>query len=159
MVKYYHVHRSKKKSKIEKKFQNDKQLYFSKKDSAWYEIEKNIGLDNFGGYIIYEIDIPKRFFTYSFNPTSKNKIVKVNDDNLEEFLRLKSENIGSIKFIEEMKRRNLIGVDSTYVDLDKIGNYAKEHKIELFLVTPFEGYIWKKTNGIKISVYKVSSNK
>ena len=37
---YYHIHRSIKKSNIENNFKEGQMLYFSKKNSFWYNVEK-----------------------------------------------------------------------------------------------------------------------
>jgi hypothetical protein len=114
-------------------------------------MEKEIGKE-LGGYTIYEIDIPKKYFTNSFNPTGKNKIIKINKDNIDEYIRFKNELKIKSKFIEEMQKRNLIGVESTFVDSTVTGNAYKTNST---IITPYEGYIWKKPQDIKISICEI----
>ena len=73
MPKYYQIHRGLKTSDVENKFIKNKPFFFSKKNSRWYNVEKQISED-YGGYIIYEIYIPNNIFTLSFTPRTKNKI-------------------------------------------------------------------------------------
>lgn len=110
---FYHVHRSTKPSKIEKKIILDKPLFLSRKKSFWYNVEKNVGATEYGGYIIYEICIPKNNFTYSFRPITNNKIVKITKDNVDKYIQLRNKYPGQINFFNELKKRNLIGYDAT----------------------------------------------
>jgi hypothetical protein len=143
MPKYYHIHRGKKSSEIDTKFINGTSLFFSKKNSNWYNIEKETSKD-YGGYHEYEIYIPSSLFTASFNPTTKNKIVKISKNNIKEYYALRMKyNRGSYYFIEEMKKRNIIGIDAT---TDLMFNYS--------ISGPPEGFIWKKTKDIKITHIK-----
>ena len=128
---YYHIHRGKKSSKLEKQFINNNLLFFSKKNSGWYNMEKDIGQTNFGGYKIY---IPDNMFTTSFNPRTKNKIVKITKNNLEEYKKIVKK-YGKKYFLQN---KNIIGIDSTF-----------EHPNN-FVQGPPEGYIWKKPKEIKI---------
>jgi hypothetical protein len=138
MPKYYQIHRGIEPSKVEKKFIKNKPFFFSKKNSFWYNIEKDISKD-YGGYIIYEIYIPNYLFTSSFNPIKKNKIVKITKKNIFEYNQLKNVYGGHNDFIEEMKKRNIIGIDATF-------NKGKIYKTE----NPPEGYLWQKPKDIKI---------
>nr|QBK88762.1 MAG: hypothetical protein LCMiAC01_04440 [Mimivirus LCMiAC01] len=143
MPKYYHIHRSPKPSKIETKLKQNQTLYFSRKNSFWYNVEQRIGKEYYGGYIIYEINIPKILFTTSFNPI-KNKIVKITKKNINEYKKLTKQYKGSINFIKEMKKRNIIGIDAT-------SKFISKHRS----LNPPEGYIWKFPNTIKIKKIKV----
>lgn len=138
MPKYYHIVRGKKSSGVDKKFINGKPLYFSKKDVGWNSIEKEISRD-YGGYHEYEIFIPPKIYTTSFNPTSKNKIVKISTKNAKEYYDLRKKYGGSFQFIEEMKKRNIIGIDAT-----------SDIMYKYMWGGPPEGFIWKKISGIKI---------
>jgi len=142
MPKYYHINRGIKPSKIEKKFIEDYPLFFSKKNSGWYNIEKSISED-YGGYRVYEITIPKKLFTISFNPRTKAKIVKINKDNINEYLELREKYRGHHAFIKEMNKRNIIGIDCT-----------REHK-DSYITGPPEGYIWKKQSSIIIKLIEI----
>ena len=137
MPKYYQIHRGIKLSQVENKFIENKPFFFSKKNSFWYNFEKDISID-FGGYIIYEIFIPNNLFTSSFNPRTKNKIVKVSKQNLNEYIKLKRNYGGHKNFINEMKNRNIIGIDATS------NIFSKKH------FSLQEGYLWKKYKGITI---------
>ena len=139
MPKYYHIHRGLQPSKLETEFVKGWVLYFSKKNSQWYNVEKEISKD-YGGYRIYEIYIPSSKFTTSFNPTTKGKIVKITPKNLKEYVELRKEYKGSIYFVDEMKKRNIIGVDATINHKDAyIGGWP-------------EGYFWEKPSDIKIKL-------
>ena len=142
MPKYYHVQRGLTSYNIEKKFIRNKPLFFSKKNSGWYNLEKEIS-KNYNGYTIYEISIPTNRYTRSFKPTTVNKIVKITKNNINEYVQLKNEYHGHNRFIEEMKKRNIIGIDATI-----------EHKDAYITGSP-EGYIWQKTTDIKIKLIEI----
>lgn len=139
MPKYYHIHRGTTPSTLEKNFVTGDPLFFSKKDSFWYNVEKSVSKD-YGGYFIYEIYISNDKFTKSFNPKSK-KIVKITKDNISTYQDLKDKFRGHISFINEMKRRNIIGIDAT--------NVTVEDMTKGFNITP-EGYIWEKPDDVII---------
>lgn len=138
MTKYYHIHRGIQKSNLENGFENNRGIFFfSKKDSFWYRLEINISKD-YGGYIIYEICIPKNRFTTSFNPRSK-KIVKITKKNIKEYKKLQ-DNRRRDHFMNE----NIIGFDlNTKFIEDRRWKY----------ITP-EGFIWEKPNDITIKKIK-----
>ncbi len=150
MPKFYHIHRSPKSSSIEKKLTKNFKLYYSKKNSFWYNVEQDIGKKDYGGYIIYEIEIPKLQFTTSFNPIKKNKIVKLTPKNIQEYIKIRTE-VAKKKynFIEEMNKRNIIGIDAT-------AKFIKE-KYNLQIESD-EGFIWKFPRTIKIKKIKVYDN-
>ena len=134
MPKYYHVHRGIKPSNLENKFIENQSLFFSKKKSGWYIMEKDISKD-YGGYRIYEIYIPASRFTTSFTPTKKNKIFKVTKNNVEEYTKL----FKSGKMYQLMKTYGMIGIDGTFVEI-----YG-----------PGEGFIKKKTTDIIIKLVDI----
>jgi len=148
MPKYYHIHRGTKRSTVEKKFIKNYPFFFSKKQSGWgwYNCEKKISED-YGGYIEYEIDIPASRFTTSFNPRTKNKIVKITKENIKEYetLRIKQCKGNRSLFIEEMIKRNIIGIDATTKLMMKYFHVSGGWP---------EGFIWKKPNDIKIKSVK-----
>ena len=141
MPKYYHVHRGTTPSNVGNKFIKNCPLFFSRKNSNWYNIEKDISKD-YGGYWIYEIYIPSKRFTVSFNPSNNCKIVKITKNNINEYVKLKEEYIGHNRFIEEMKKRNIIGIDATI-----------EHT-DAYISGPPEGYIWQKPSDRKIKLFE-----
>ena len=143
MPKYYQIHRGIKFSEVENNFIKNKPFFFSKKKSFWYTIEKKLS-KNYGGYIIYEIYIPNNLFTSSFNPRIKNKIVKVTKQNINEYIKLKQKYQGHHNFIQEMNKRNIIGIDATSENIFKNKN-----------IWLSEGYIWKKHKSIKIKRIKI----
>ena len=143
MPKYYHIHRGLEKSRLDKEFITDLPLFFSKNNSIWYNIEKNISKE-YKGYQIYEIYIPSNKFTTSFNPKTPNRIVKITKNNIKEYIELKNKYKGHINFIEEMRKRKIIGIDAT-----------TETKLMYDTIGPPEGYVWKKINGIKIKLIQV----
>lgn len=143
MPKYYQIHRGVKLSEVENTFIINRPFFFSKRNSRWYNVEKKIS-QNYGGYIIYEISIPNNLFTFSFNPRTKNKIVKVNKQNIDEYKKLRKMYKGINNFIIEMNKRNIIGIDATSKFINKYKS----------LPSP-EGYIWKTTKSIKIKRCKI----
>ena len=161
MPKFYHIHRSPKPSSIEKKLIKNFKLYYSKKNSFWYNVEQDIGKTDYGGYIIYEIEIPKLQFTTSFNPIKKNKIVKLTPKNIQEYIKILTE-VAKKKynFIEEMNNRNIIGIDATAKFIrEKNEEYSFIEISEgLIGITSDEGFIWKFPRTIKIKKIKVYDN-
>lgn len=143
MPKYYSIHRGITISEIENKFIKNKPFFFSKKNSFWYNIEKEISVD-YGGYIIYEIYIPNNLFTSSFKPRTKNKIIKVTKQNINEYKKLKEIYGGHTNFIKEMKKNNIIGVDANSSIIYKHKNLSHP-----------EGYLWEKPDSIKIKRIKI----
>ena len=123
-------------------------LYFSKKNSRWYYIWKDISKD-YGGYIEYKISFPRTLYTTSFNPRIKNKIVKITKENIQEYKYLKKKYKGHINFIKEMNKRNIIGIDATSKFIIK---YVA------LLRSPPEGFIWKFPKTIKIKKYEICNN-
>ena len=140
MPKYYQIHRGIENSEVENNFIINRAFFFSKENSWWYNVEKDISKD-YGGYIIYEITIPNNLFTLSFNPRTKNKIVKVTKQNINEYYKLKKTYRGHDIFIKEMNKRNIIGIDATSII----------HKS----LSPPEGYLWQKPKSIKIKMIKI----
>ena len=151
---YYHIHRSSEPSLLEKELIKGKPLYFSKKNSFWYNVEKSVGENDYGGYIIYKIYIPKLLFTTSFE--EKNKIVRITSKNINEYNKLLKEYPGNINFINEMKKRGIIGIDATsnFIANFKYMNLTEkpEH------ITP-EGYLWDFPKMIKITKIQVFDTK
>lgn len=129
---YYHVHRSPKPSKIEKKLETNTTLFLSRKYSFWYDWEKKIGTQDFGGYVIYEISIPQQQFTHSFAPYTNNKILKINSKNVKEYIYFKNKYKGHVNFNKELKSRGLIGYDATSPTIQKYaGKMTPFHQAEL----------------------------
>jgi hypothetical protein len=150
MPKYYHIHRGTEPSTLEKKFIKNIPLFFSKKNSNWYNIEKDISKE-YGGYRIYEIYIPSSRYTLSFNPTSVDKIVKITSYNINDYILLLNEHKNNRNnFIEEMKKRNIIGIDATIEH-----TYDKIKYKDAYFTGPPEGYIWRKPSDIKIKLLSI----
>jgi hypothetical protein len=89
-------------------------LWFSKKNSGWYNFWKLVGED-VESYAIYKIIIPEKLFTTSFHPRS-NKILRITDKNMKEFLKLKMDDkyiyAGAFKTrYAFLKKNNMIGLD------------------------------------------------
>ncbi len=143
MPKYYQIHRGLKTSDVENKFIKNKPFFFSKKNSRWYNVEKQISED-YGGYIIYEIYIPNNIFTLSFTPRTKNKIVRITRQNINEYKKLIKTYKGRNNFIKEMNKRNIIGIDAT-------SEFIYKHKT----LPPPEGYLWQKPKSLKIKMIKI----
>jgi hypothetical protein len=142
MPKYYHIHRGVEPSELEKKFIDEYPLFFSKKNSKWNMLEKDVS-ESYGGYREYEIDIPKKLFTTSFHPKAKGKVVKINKDNINEYIESRKKYGGHHGIVKEMNKRNIIGIDCTL-----------EHPDAYYTGFP-EGFIWKKPSSIKIKLIEV----
>lgn len=147
MPKFYHVHSSVEASAIEKNKITGQYLYFSKKDSYFYNSWITLSKNEYGGYIIYEIYIPSNMFTTSFNPRTKNKIVKITRENIVEYKKLRKIYKGQEIFRKEMDSRGIIGIDCT----DKF-----THKHQSVGFPTMEGHIWRFPRSIKIKRYFVS---
>lgn len=156
MPKYYYIHRSIKKSNIENNFKDGKMLFFSKKNSFWYNFEKTIGLD-MGGYSEYEISIPQKYFTYSLKPQKKTKILKLTPKNIEEFIKLHKniENKYSTPMAlrDEYINKNFIGIDATNKQLEYL--YKKLKYNPDSQLDRGQGWITQKLKDITIKKVKV----
>lgn len=153
---YYHIHRSIKKSNIENNFKEGQMLYFSKKNSFWYNIEKNIALDGYNGYSEYKITIPQKYFTYSLNPKSKNKILKLTPKNIEKFIKLHLNLLKSKKSLRDyFINKKFIGIDATN---ENLYDFYSKLKIEAQLYPP-QGWITKKYKDIIIEKVDVCASK
>lgn len=148
MPKYYHVHLGRPNtSQLENKFMTGKDLFFSKKDSFWYRIWPEVGLDNYGAYVMYEIYIPNNMFTTSFNPKfAKNKILKITKKNIAQYKKLYSLKCGG-RF-DIFKAFGYIGIDATASWIKKGNNKGK-------VMSSPEGILWRKIRGIKIKKIEV----
>ena len=142
---YYHISRGLKSPNLEKKFKKNVCLFFSKKNSSWYCLEKKISKD-YGGYIEYKIYIPSSRFTNSFNPRKKNMIVKISKININKYKKILTIEYNNNRnlFIKDMKKKNIIGIDANTDLLYDLG----------FPFSGPEGFIWSKPNDIKIEQIK-----
>lgn len=128
---FYHVSRGFAASNLEKKLDSDKPVFFSKKDYFWNDLEKKIGLSSFKGYREYELFIFPSLFTETLTPRTRNKILKVtknNEDKIRTLIKNFMRDNGCFdrsSFLEELKRRNFIGIDTHYVIKD-ITNWNQE---------------------------------
>jgi hypothetical protein len=121
----------------------------SKKNSIWYIDWIGLGRNEFGGYKIYEITIPKELFTTSLHPKGKNRVLKITKNNIEEYKKLmrrcwETEGIvnGFNYLVIVLNKRNIIGVDAT-------SKFIKKH-VAPRLIFHSEAYIWQKPSQIKI---------
>lgn len=127
---YYHIHRGDKLIKFDK----NKPMFVSKKNSFWYNVEKQISNnpEYKNSYCEYKITINNDKFTHSLNSKDNTKILKLNENNLK-------------KFIEKYPSRNSIKKDFGGLDATDIryrpGNGHHYHD-ELFII--------KWTKGIKV---------
>ena len=146
-------------------------IFFSKKDSKWYEIWQDIGTKHIKSYAIYKLTIPNKLFTNSFTPKEK-KIIKVNNlEHLKKYLEfckiLASDSLsgsaitlsGSArKNITYFRNNNIIGFDfnSPYIE----NNWEQIEQIDTELKIEREGFIdplYIKNGSIKcekVSIYK-----
>ncbi len=138
MLTYYHVHTNIIDSDVINKFIKDTPLFFSKKNSWYYETYKSAWKES----IIYKIHIPLSRYTTSFNPRYKNKIVKITMQNVNEYKYLRKKYKGHYNFIKEMNMRGVIGIDSTNIKLNRYPT-----------LRPLEGYFWRKPFDIIITKY------
>lgn len=113
MTIFYHIHRGTNKIKLKR----NKTTFMSKKNSFWYNMEKEIGNSNYGGVVEYKINIPSKRFTTSLNPNDKTKIVMLFNDNIEEFMNMYPTMI--------IMKENFGGIDATRVSL--VGNSYHYH--------------------------------
>ena len=129
-------------------------MFFSKKNSFWYDFEKTVALQSFDGYSEYKITIPQKYFTYSLKPRTQNKILKLTPKNIKEFIKLheKYENKGlSIK--KNYINKNFIGIDATHKKLRNLYkklNYDPDSQLD-----PPAGWITQKFKDITIQKVKV----
>lgn len=146
-------------------------IFFSKKDSKWYEIWQDIGTKHIKSYAIYKLTIPNKLFTNSFTPKEK-KIIKVNNlENVKKYLEfckiLASDSLsGSARTLSGSARKNItyfrnnniIGFDfnSPYIE----NNWEQIEQIDTELMIEREGFIdplYIKNGSIKcekVSIYK-----
>ena len=115
-------------------------IIYVQKNSSWYKIEKDISKQNeYRGYSMYEIIIPKELFTTSLYPNGKNRVLKITKNNIKEYKKLKlSDNFYSI-----LTGRNIIGVDVT-------SKFIYKHISVDGTINPPEAFIWQKPSQIKI---------
>lgn len=132
MTKFYYIHHGLNNNFLNTIFNNDGVLFFSKKNTIWYQYQIKISEK----YQIYEIDIDPELFTYSLNPKSK-KIVKINKTNINEYLLLKKKFLNNKN---ELKKRNIIGFDLSNKEL-KTKNFDQP-----------DCYIIEKNENIKIKL-------
>ena len=141
----YNIHKN-----FSKNLNNKKLLFFSKKNSFWYNLWKSDGTS----YALYKITIPEKLYTTSFNPRKK-KIVRITKDNVDEFIRLDSQ-LGNNKLrnIEFLRKRNIIGIDA---NTEIVKNYPIKHVLGQ---TRAEGWIYDfKDVKVKKEGYYVIKNK
>ena len=122
---FYHIHRGADTNSLDDGFIDGEPLWFSKKDSYWYKVEKIVGCTNYGGYKTYEIFIPSEAYTTSMHPRTP-KIIKITSETINDFKKIWD---GHNATIALFKKRGAIGVDCT----DHYGVYRN----------PPEGIIWK----------------
>jgi hypothetical protein len=138
---FYHISRGIQQNSLDNGFIKGEALFFSKKDSFWYKVERQIGMNHFGGYKIYEIFIPSTAYTTSFNPRTP-KIVKITKNTLKEYIK-KYQSLGNYGVMIELQKRGLIGVDCT------------DFKTNM---SPEEGFIWEMPLGATIQLIETKSN-
>lgn len=107
---YYHIHRGRDPIVFDK----NHEMFMSKKNSFWYNIEKEMSN---GEYLEYKITIPQNRFTISLNPRDKTKILKLNKENIKEYRKLYPN--------RDDERNNFGGVDATNIRPYKL-NYHDE---------------------------------
>lgn len=112
MPKFYHIQRGFDKildlGFIDNNEENRNGLFFSKKESLWYNIITNDSSKEYGGYKIYEISFPSKLYTLSFYPTTP-KIIRITNENRKEYMQL----IKSRQFYKIYKNPNVLGFDVT----------------------------------------------
>ena len=108
MNKYYHI--SLGQTKI-CKFQNDKPLFFDKKEGAFNSVWKKIGIDE-DGYIEYSITIPSNMFTESIGKCNKKRILRITNNNFEQYKSIISNCKNRKDVISFLKQNNYMGLDT-----------------------------------------------
>jgi len=145
------------------KITNNNPLFFEYDDGIYYNMEKDLAKDKeFGGYLLYTIDVPDNMITTSLYPTSK-KILKITKDNLNELKKIiklqtkipiyQINPINHIECIQEFNP-NIIGLDlldinnslGYFIKTNKKGKKVKDNCAK-------QGYIWEIPSDIKIKLY------
>lgn len=139
MTKFYFIYSDNNNNLTNIIFNNDNILFFSKKNTIWYEHQIKIA-EKYNSYQIYEVEIAPELFTYSLNPKTK-KVVKINKNNIDEYLLLKKEFLNN-NFKKELKKRNIIGFDISNKEL-KNKNFDQP-----------DCYIIEKNENIQIKLIK-----
>ena len=145
MPTFYHIHRTIDQSDLDNGFVTGDQLFYSKKDSFWHTVERNVSKDpEFGGYREYEIFIPSTAYTTSMNPRTP-KILKVTSDNVKEYKKFitKKDHHYKNKY-DPMVALGFIGVDFTDLNWRHNG-----------LMLTQEGVIWAMPDGARIKLINV----
>ena len=113
---YYHVHKGNEPSTLETFYDKNQPSYWSQKGSFWNIVEKDMGINYYGGYREYRLHIPEELFTESLYSYRKHpKIYRVTHNNVKEYRKLRRDFPGHIKFNKEMIRRGFTGIDATII--------------------------------------------
>jgi len=133
-------------------FRKSRSLHYSKKNSYWYNIWKDIGKNVIKSYTVYKITIPPDIYTDSFNPTSK-KIVRITSKNIDKYKELRTKKL--LKNYSYMRTNNIIGIDlnTKYV-------YKNEEEINNLDGSPitYEGWLFELNNNIKCQKIGIYNN-
>ena len=132
---YYHISLETKHNiykNFSKNLSNKKLLFFSKKNSFWYNLWKS----DETSYAVYKITIPEKLYTTSFNPLKK-KIVRITKDNIDEFIKFDNQlGLSKLRNIEFLRKRNIIGIDA---NTEIVKKYPIKHVLG---PTRAEGWIY-----------------
>lgn len=137
----------------------NKLIFFSKKDSKWYQMWQDVGKHHVKQYAIYKLTIPNKLFTDSFTPREK-KIIKVNNSkNLDKYLEF-CKIPGFRKNITYFRNNNIIGFDFNSPYIENNWEQIEIDQIDTQLLVEREGFIdplYIKNGSIKcekVGIYK-----
>ncbi len=133
-------------------FRKSRSLHFTKKDSYWYNIWKDIGENVIKSYTIYQLTIPSCLFTDSFNPNNK-KLVRITGKNVEDYKKLRDKKL--LKNYAYMRNNNVIGIDMNthyvYNNTEQVNNSSGSN-------ITYEGWLFELHNDIKCEKVGIYSN-
>jgi hypothetical protein len=135
-MKGYHVHRGTTRSKLELKVKDGKFLWYTTHtDSGWLPIEKSIGMQHYGGFSVFEVDIPSTSITTQLDPPNPKKVFKLTRENYKAFA--KKYNADPHGFDKEEMTKDFAGVDAN----DK--TLARTHAYMGVNGGPPSGAVWR----------------
>jgi len=133
-------------------FRKSRSLHFTKKNSYWYNIWKDIGENVIKSYTIYKLTIPSCLFTDNFNP-NKKKLVRINGKNVEDYKKLRDKKL--IKNYAYMRNNNVIGID---MNTHYVYNNAEQTNNSNGSLITYEGWLFELHNDIKCEKVGIYSN-
>lgn len=150
-MKGFHIHLGKKPSRLEKGFKEGRELWYTTEtEGGWLHQWSEIGLDQYGGYTLYEVDIPESSLTHSLENSDPTKILVIRRSNLEDFKKVYKKELqhSRDKLLEKMSEQ-YAGVDVNDESLWRTATY------KLINAGPASGVIWRfRGTGITVKQIK-----